>query len=77
MTGMEEPMFDGYKLKRYRLARLITVKDLAERSEISAPTIYLLEKGGRTPCLTTIKKLLNGLELTAKDAFSLGIIKLP
>lgn len=54
---------DGAKLKRWRLRRLMSVRDLAERSGVNHSAISQIERGLRQPHPRTIGKLAEALEV--------------
>jgi transcriptional regulator with XRE-family HTH domain len=51
------------QLRNYRLARFWTLKELAEKSGISEPTLVRLEHGGSLANLKTIRALGAALEV--------------
>lgn len=50
-------------IKRVRLKKKMSVKDLAEKIEVSKETIYIVESGKRLPYLAIFIKMLNALDL--------------
>jgi transcriptional regulator with XRE-family HTH domain len=58
-------------LRQFRLARLLTIRGLAERAGVAPSTVYLLEAGRVRPNLRTTRKLSAALEVApeAVDEF--------
>jgi transcriptional regulator with XRE-family HTH domain len=57
----------GQRLHDARIAKGMTVRDLAERSRIDAETIAALEAGRQEPPLDTVRKLADALGLAVED----------
>jgi transcriptional regulator with XRE-family HTH domain len=55
------------KLSEARRDRLLSQRDLAARSGVSAVTIARIERGLVSPALVTIRRLCEVLELEAKE----------
>ena len=53
----------GLLIKRYRLARNMTQKDLAKSSGVSSSTISKLESGNYIPTIRLLEKILKILSL--------------
>ncbi len=62
-------------LKRARMARLLTVRDLAATAGVSTHTVHEVETGKRPPRFGTIKRLSATLEVDPADVaeFRAGI----
>ena len=56
-------MFDGTRLRELRQKQDLTLKDLAERSDVSLSMISQIERGKADPTLTTLYKICKGLEI--------------
>jgi transcriptional regulator with XRE-family HTH domain len=56
-----------YKLKYWRTRRAISIEDLAEKSGCSTRTIVDIEKYGKMPRFTTIRKLASALDVTIDE----------
>ena len=50
-------------LNQWRLARLLTLRELAAKSGLSYVTLSLIANGAQTPELSTVKKLSSALEV--------------
>lgn len=68
----------GKNIKQYRLAKNLRQEDLAEKAELSANYIGMLERGEKFPSLETFINILNVLEVSADmvllDVVSTGYI---
>lgn len=53
----------GSRLKMRRLARRLTLQDLAEKSELSAGLISQIERGLTTPSLRSLRQISGALEM--------------
>ena len=60
------------RLREARIAKGMTVHDLAERSRIDAETIAALEAGRQDPPLGTIRKLADTLGIAVEDLVMWG-----
>lgn len=58
---------DGAKLNYWRRARVLTVRQLAEKSGVGHSAISLMERGKREPHPSTLAKLAAALEIEPKD----------
>ncbi len=58
-------------LRQIRLARQLTIRELAERADISPSTVYLLEGGRSRPSFRVIRKICTALAIApeAVDEF--------
>ena len=54
---MDYAMQIGQKIKTYRSARGLTVKELAAKAQITASMLSQIERGQATPSLNTIRQL--------------------
>lgn len=54
---------DGAKLKRWRLARLLSIRELAKKSGVNHSAISEMERGKRQPHPKTLEKLARALEV--------------
>lgn len=50
-------------LREARVARLLTIRDLASRAGVSPYTVHQLERGARSPRFGTIRRISAALEL--------------
>jgi transcriptional regulator with XRE-family HTH domain len=67
--GVSEPV--GLELRRIREERGFTVEELAGKSGISATTIRVVERGGRSPRGDTVARLAKPLGLTFDEVWRL------
>jgi transcriptional regulator with XRE-family HTH domain len=58
---------DGARLKHWRLARTMTIRQLAVKSGVDHSAISAIERGLRTPHPSTIKKLADALEIEPRE----------
>lgn len=56
----------GNKINELRRQRGLSIRDLAERSEVNKATIVNLEKGRFSPKIETLEKLINELDAELK-----------
>lgn len=54
----------GLRIRALREAMGLSLRDLAERSGVSAPLLSQVERGETSPTLTSAAKIASGLELT-------------
>ena len=54
-------------LTRLRKEKLLSMNELAQRSQLSQPFVVQLENGDRSPSLETAARLACGLELSLRD----------
>ena len=52
-------------LKETRMARLMTVRELAQKAGVAPSTVHLTETGRTTPRFTVIKRLSAALDVEA------------
>lgn len=62
----------GQRLRDARIAKGMTVDDLAERSRIDAETIAALEAGRQEAPLGTVRKLADALGVAVEDLVMWG-----
>ncbi len=58
---------NGQRLRELRLERALTLRALAERSDVSYDTINKLELGQRPARLSTIRKLADALGVEPRE----------
>jgi transcriptional regulator with XRE-family HTH domain len=56
-------VYIGENLKRLRLSRTLTQRELAAKSGVSLRSIVLLENDRQEPYPSTLRKLANGLDV--------------
>src|SRR6476659_9478765 len=61
----------GGRIKALRDAMGFSLRDLAERSGVSAPTLSQVERGETSPTLAVAEKIAAGLELTLSQLLRL------
>ena len=59
---MDYAMQIGQKIKTYRSARGLTVKELAAKAQITASMLSQIERGQATPSLNTIRQLSEAMD---------------
>jgi transcriptional regulator with XRE-family HTH domain len=59
-------------LKEARVARLLTMRELAEKAQVSLATVYGVEAGRTTPTLRVIRSLGAALEVDPADIHELA-----
>ena len=66
----------GKNIRKYRLEKKFRQEDLAEKTELSANYIGMVERGEKIPSLETFINILNALEISADmvlaDVVSVG-----
>lgn len=55
----------GKNIRKYRLMKKFRQEDLAEKSELTANYIGMVERGEKIPSLETFIKILNALEVSS------------
>lgn len=60
-------MLTGKKIKKIRLRRGFTQKQLAEKCDLSEPAIRNYELGNRTPSFKQLEKIAEALNVTAAE----------
>jgi XRE family transcriptional regulator, regulator of sulfur utilization len=61
----------GARVKRLREAMDLSLRDLAERSGVSAPMLSQVERGDTSPTLAVAQKIASGLDLTLSQLLRL------
>src|SRR3954451_18714040 len=61
----------GVRIKALREAMGLSLRDLAERSGVSAPMLSQVERGETSPTLAVAEKIAAGLELTLSQLLRL------
>jgi transcriptional regulator with XRE-family HTH domain len=61
----------GNRIKALREAMDLSLRDLAERSRVSAPTLSQVERGETSPTLSTASRIAGGLELSLSQLLRL------
>ena len=67
---MRRPLV-GARVKALREASGLSLRDLAERSGVSAPMLSQVERGETSPTLTVAARIAAGLELTLSQLLRL------
>src|SRR3954468_18649252 len=62
----------GPRVKALREAMGLSLRDLAERSGVSAPMLSQVERGDTSPTLTVAGRIAGGLELSLSQLLRLG-----
>ena len=60
-----EPETIGRNIKKYRIEKKLRQEDLAEKTDLSANYIGMIERGEKIPSLETFISILNALEISA------------
>ena len=58
---------DGAKLRYWRLARTMTVRQLAEKASVNHGAISQMEQGKRQPHPETLRRLAEALEVRPEE----------
>ena len=66
-----EPAAVGTRIRALREAMDLSLRDLAERSGVSAPMLSQVERGETSPTLSTATKIAAGLELSLSQLLRL------
>jgi XRE family transcriptional regulator, regulator of sulfur utilization len=61
----------GARVRRLREAMDLSLRDLAERSGVSAPMLSQVERGETSPTIVTAERIAGGLELTLSQLLRL------
>src|SRR6188768_756682 len=61
----------GQRVKALREAMQLSLRDLAERSGVSAPMLSQVERGETSPTLSTAARIAGGLELSLSQLLRL------
>lgn len=70
-TGPTAPSAVGVRVRALREAMGLSLRDLAERSGVSAPMLSQVERGETSPTLAVAEKIAAGLELTLSQLLRL------
>lgn len=60
----------GRNIKKYRIEKKLRQEDLAEKTDLSANYIGMVERGEKIPSLETFISILNALEISADMVLS-------
>jgi DNA-binding XRE family transcriptional regulator len=63
---------DGQKLKEWRERRLLTLRELGARSGVQFHTIHAIEVGKQEPRISTLRKLVEALEISVEEVLLSG-----
>ena len=55
----------GQNIRKYRLAKKMRQEDLAEKADLTAYYIGMIERGEKVPSLETLIAILNALQISA------------
>ncbi len=70
-TSADQPATVGPRIRALRDAMDLSLRDLAERSGVSAPMLSQVERGETSPTLAVAAKIAAGLELTLSQLLRL------
>jgi transcriptional regulator with XRE-family HTH domain len=70
-TATAEPFLVGSRIRALREGMDLSLRDLAERSRVSAPMLSQVERGETSPTLSTAAKIAAGLELSLSQLLRL------
>ena len=71
MTTIEHPAPIGPRIRALRDAMELSLRDLADRSGVSAPMLSQVERGETSPTLAVAGRIASGLELTLSQLLRL------
>jgi transcriptional regulator with XRE-family HTH domain len=60
----------GERVRQLREARKLSQEKLAQAADLTTSFVSTLERGRKTPSLTTVLKLARGLEVDAAELFA-------
>lgn len=60
-------MFDGERLRYWREARTLTLRELAERAGTDHTALSFIERGKRMPRPSMVRKLAAALDIEPRD----------
>jgi transcriptional regulator with XRE-family HTH domain len=63
----------GRNIKHIRLARGLSLDDLAKRANLSKPGLWAIEEGKTSPTFTSIDKVARALGMSASTLVSEGL----
>ena len=67
----------GHLIRLFRQEKSLTVQQLAEHAELSAPYVSQLEHGKASPSIATLRRLAKALDVHIVEFFADEIIKEP
>src|ERR687890_1707614 len=71
IESMEAQIHIGPRVRALREAMDLSLRDLAERSGVSAPMLSQVERGETSPTLAVAERIASGLELTLSQLLRL------
>ncbi|MGE5635758.1 MAG: helix-turn-helix domain-containing protein [Nocardioidaceae bacterium] len=71
VVAASAPPAFGVRVRALREAMQLSLRDLAERSGVSAPMLSQVERGETSPTLTVAERIAGGLELTLSQLLRL------
>lgn len=71
LHGDVDPVVVGQRVKALREAMRLSLRDLAERSGVSAPMLSQVERGETSPTLSVAARIARGLDLTLSQLLRL------
>src|ERR1700747_1743913 len=71
LAATRQPATVGPRIRALREAMGLSLRDLAERSGVSAPMLSQVERGETSPTLAVAEKIAGGLELTLSQLLRL------
>src|ERR1044072_9480814 len=71
MTTIEHPPPIGPRIRALRDAMELSLRDLADRSGVSAPMLTQVERGETSPTLAVAARIASGLDLTLSQLLRL------
>jgi XRE family transcriptional regulator, regulator of sulfur utilization len=71
VSSGSDPVAVGARVKSLRESLDLSLRDLAERSGVSAPMLSQVERGETSPTLSVASKIASGLELTLSQLLRL------
>src|SRR5690349_7263260 len=71
LHGDVDPVVVGQRVKALREAMQLSLRDLAERSGVSAPMLSQVERGETSPTLSVAARIARGLDLSLSQLLRL------
>ncbi|MFT4050272.1 MAG: cupin domain-containing protein [Solirubrobacterales bacterium] len=71
LHGDSDPVVVGQRVKALREAMQLSLRDLAERSGVSAPMLSQVERGETSPTLSVAARIARGLDLSLSQLLRL------
>jgi transcriptional regulator with XRE-family HTH domain len=71
LHGEVDPVIVGQRVKALREAMQLSLRDLAERSGVSAPMLSQVERGETSPTLSVAARIARGLDLSLSQLLRL------